>query len=137
MKKLIIIALIILALAGGFLFMKNRDVSYQDGVYEGAASGNFGQTKVKITLKDNKIVDCVLTAIDKDGNVKNENYGRDSGEKNYQLAQIALNGMMKYPEMLIKAENLKNFEKLDAVSGATVAFKEMQAAVKEALDKAK
>ncbi len=137
MKKLIIIVLIAAVAASGVFYMKCRNVSYKDGIYEGAASGNFGDTKVKITLKDNKIVDCNLTLIDKNGQIKDENYGRDSGEKGFQLAQLVVRAINEYPAMLVKAGSLENFEKLDAISGATVSFKEMQIAVKDALEKAK
>ena len=61
------------------------------------------------------MADCKLTAIDKEGRVKDEYYGEGSGEANRRLAQIALQGMRQYPGMLLEAQDV---DKLDAVSGA-------------------
>ena len=144
MKHRSIIVLIIIALvaaAAGF-FLLRRPAALKDGTYEASASGAFGDTNVTLTIREGQIVDCKLTAIDKEGKVKDERYGEGGGEADRRMAQIALQGMRQYPGMLIEAQDpagdaLQAVEKLDAVSGATVTFREFQAAVKEALAKAR
>ncbi len=108
----------------------------KDGTYSGTYTSeeNGSTTTVNITLKDEKIVDCELIAKDEKGNVKDENYGKDAGEKNYQLAQKALAGMKQYPALLIE---LQNVEDIEAISGASISLIEFRIAVKEALDKAR
>lgn len=108
---------------------------YGDGTFEGAYADeeNGGKTVVKLTLKDQKITDCILESTDKKGNPKDENYGKEAGDANYQKAQRAVQGMKEYPQMLIDVQNIDDVE---AVSGATVTHKEFQIAVKEALKKA-
>ena len=137
MKKVVLILIVIAAAAGAFYFVKCRNVSYKDGVYEASHVGNFGETKVKLTLKDNKIIACDLTMFDKQGRVKDENYGKDHGEKGRLLGQVIARAAKEYPEMLIKAGSVEEFNKLDAISGATVTFKEFALTAQEALDKAK
>lgn len=134
MKKIFIAIIIIIVALGIALFFMNKNKSYNDGIFKSSASGAFGDINIKLEIKDGKILKCELEAIDKEGNIKNENYGKNSGEKNYQLAQIALNGIMKYPDMLLQAQDV---EKIDAISGATVSFREFQMAVKDALEKSR
>ncbi len=107
--------------------------SYKDGSYEGEYSSDKNTTKVSITLKENQIIDCSAEFLDQKGNPKDENYGKDSGEVNYEKAQIALQGMTQYSDKLVEAGTL---ETLEAVSGATVSYKEFKSAVEDALSKA-
>ncbi len=107
--------------------------SYKDGSYEGEYKSDKTTTKVSITVKENVITDCSAEYLDEKGNPKDENYGKDSGDANYEKAQIALKGMVQYPEKLVEAGNL---ETLEAVSGATVSYKEFKSAVEDALSKA-
>ncbi len=107
--------------------------SYQDGTYEGEYSSDKNTTKVSITIKENKITACQAEFLDQKGNQKDENYGKDSGEANYEKAQIALEGMVQYPDKLVETGTL---ETLEAVSGATVSYKEFKSAVEDALLKA-
>ena len=137
MKKFVVLILILVIAGGAFYLLKCRAVTYKDGVYEASHVGNFGETKVKITLKDNKIIACDLTMFDKQGKVKDENYGKDHGEKGRLLGQVIARAAKEYPEMLIKAGSVEEFNKLDAISGATVTFKEFALTAQEALDKAK
>lgn len=108
--------------------------NYKDGVYEGVYKGEGSSTlSVKLTLKDNKIAECSYESTDKKGNPKDENYGKEAGEANYAIAQRALKGTKTYPAKLVEAGNVDDME---AVSGATVSFKEFKKAVGEALEKA-
>ncbi len=107
--------------------------SYKDGTYQGQYESNNKTTKVEITLKEGAITACQAEFLDEEGNQKDENYGKDSGEANYEKAQIAVKGMVQYPEKLLEAGSL---EGLEAVSGATVSYKEFKLAVEDALSKA-
>ncbi len=125
---LIIILSIVLVSCGG------AD-SFKDGTYVGEYKGSdSSKTVVTLTIKDNKIVDCALDSYDKKGELKDENYGKDSGDANYAIAQKALESMKKYPKLLIETQNIDDVE---AVSGATITYKEFKEAVKEALNNAK
>ena len=129
MKKIILIVLV-LALCGGGYFMLTQKAAYKDGVYEASHNGNFGETRVKLTIKDNAIAECELVLIDKAGKVKDANYDYENAD---EIVQV----MKEYPEMLVKAGSVEEFEKLDAISGATVTFKEFALAAKDALAKAR
>ncbi len=110
-------------------------VQYNDGEYTGVYNGE-GESKmtVTLTLKDQKITDCKMECLDKMGNIKDEHYGEQAGEANFEKAQIALKGMKEYPKLLVE---LQSVDDMDAVSGATVSFKEFKEAVNDALKKAK
>ena len=132
--SIIIFVVALAAVAAAGFFLLRGPAALKDGTYEASASGAFGDTNVTLTIREGRIADCKLTAIDKEGRVKDEHYGEGSGEANHRLAQIALQGMTQYPGMLLEAQDP---DKLDAVSGATVTFREFQAAAKEALEKAR
>ena len=125
MKKIFIIILIILS-ASIYFFIQNSKLEYQNGVYSASSTDAYGETKVTLEFKDGKIVKCELLAYDKDGNLKDENYGKDSGAKNYELAQISLKGFMQYPELLLKTQNI---DEVDAISGATGTFMQFKTLV--------
>ncbi len=109
--------------------------SYKDGTYNGKYEDpkKQGYTTVEITIKDGKITDCIMESFDAKGNIKDENYGKEAGPKNYELAQIAVEGMKEYPGKLIETQDI---EKVDTVSGATVTGKHFKEAVNDALSKA-
>ncbi len=110
--------------------------SYKDGTYKGENidDENGSSMEVEITIKDNVIVDCAMVARDSEGNVKDENYGKDAGDAMYKKAQRAVKGMEQYPDLLVEAGNV---EDVDAVAGATVSGKQFKLAVEDALKKAK
>lgn len=109
----------------------------KDGVFEGTASSE-GDTKstvnVKITIKDEKITEVVAKELDKNNKEKDKNYGKNAGEKNYKLAQKAVEGFKKYPDILVKTQNI---DEVDSISGSTVSYKLFKEAVKDALKKSK
>jgi major membrane immunogen (membrane-anchored lipoprotein) len=59
-----------------------RDVTYKDGAYIGrSGEGNqdaYGE--VTITIKDGAITICEFVTWQKDGTIKDENYGKVNGE---------------------------------------------------------
>ncbi len=119
---------------------KADPVAYQDGTYIGKSGeddrGAYGE--VTITLKQNKITDCAYITWQKDGTIKDENYGKVNGEVSnqefYDKAQLAVRAMQRYAEQLVEVQTL---EGVDAISGATIAFDQFQQAVHEALEQAK
>ena len=133
MKKVVLILIVIAAAVGAFYFVKCRNVPYKDGVYEASHVGNFGETKVKLTLKDNKIIACDLTMFDKQGKVKDENYGSDLSAENRLKAQKAVQSAERYAALLVAKGSV---EDVDAISGATISYNEFTEAVKNALAKA-
>jgi len=118
---------------------------YNDGVYEGKSSvhegdddGGDGYGVVTITIKDNKITECVFKTYETDGTEKDEDYGKQNGEianrDFYNRAQRALRANSTYASALVLYNALN---KVDVVSGATISHDEFVEAVTDALNKAK
>jgi major membrane immunogen (membrane-anchored lipoprotein) len=113
---------------------------YRDGVYFGRSgeddTGAWGE--VNITIAGERIADCRFITRQKDGTVKDENYGKVNGEISnrdfYEKAQLAVRAMERYAETFRKTGDLKQVE---AVSGATIAFDQFNEAVELALEGAR
>jgi major membrane immunogen (membrane-anchored lipoprotein) len=124
----------------------NRDASaysgaaYTDGIYVGKSSGDdrdaYGE--VTIEIEGGAIKNCTFVTWQKDGSIKDEEYGKINGEISnqdyYDKAQLAVDAMSKYAQQLVEAQQL---EGVDAISGATIAFNQFQEATMNALDEAK
>lgn len=125
-----------LALAGFAFLRTSAPVHYKDGVYEGVYKDESkgDETRAILTVRDHEIAGVELIALDGEGKPKDENYGRGGNEASYRRAQLAVEGFRKYPEMFMKTRNV---EEMEAVSGATVTFKEFKIALQEALKKAR
>ncbi|MDR1914474.1 MAG: FMN-binding protein [Clostridiales bacterium] len=114
--------------------------SYSDGTYMGISSedeeGAYGE--VTITIKDSKITDCQFVTWQRDGSIKDEEYGKVNGEISnqdyYDKAQFAVAAMKQYAEGLVAPGSLDD---IDAISGATIAYDQFTEAVKDALTQAK
>ncbi len=109
--------------------------TYKDGTYEGQSisSSNKHITNVTITLKEGVITECSAEFLDQNGKEKDEHYGEEMGEANFAKAQIAQKGMHQYAEKMVEAGKV---EMLEAVSGATISYKEFKNAVADAMSKA-
>jgi major membrane immunogen (membrane-anchored lipoprotein) len=113
---------------------------YRDGLYTGRSgaddTGAWGE--VTITVTAGKIRDCEFITRQKDGTIKDENYGKINGEISnrdyYDKAQLAVEAMKKYVAEYRRNGSLKDVE---AVSGATIAYDQFMEAVEIALEKAK
>jgi major membrane immunogen (membrane-anchored lipoprotein) len=113
---------------------------YQDGVYSGKSgdddTGAWGE--VTVTIAGGRAVDCRFITRQKDGAVKDENYGKVNGEISnrdfYEKAQLAVRAMAQYARQYQETGDVK---KVDAVSGATIAYNQFLEALEEALDQAK
>jgi major membrane immunogen (membrane-anchored lipoprotein) len=116
------------------------DGAYKDGVYAGRSgeddTGAWGE--VSITIEAGKVSGCEFVTRQKDGTVKDENYGKVNGEISnrdfYDKAQLAVEAMKTYVAAYLKAGDLKDVE---AVSGATIAYNQFLEAVENALETAK
>lgn len=108
---------------------------YKDGSYTGKYDNEAGGGMVvNLEIKDGKITSCDMIATDKTGNIKDENYAKDSSETNYEIAQRSVKEMKKYPQLLIDTQNV---DEIDSISGASLSYNEFKVAVKDALNKAK
>jgi major membrane immunogen (membrane-anchored lipoprotein) len=113
---------------------------YRDGVYPGRSgeddTGAWGE--VIITIEAGKVSGCEFITRQKDGTVKDADYGKINGEianqVYYEKAQLAVEAMKKYAAEYLRAGNLKDVE---AVSGATIAYDQFLEAVENALETAK
>lgn len=97
-----------------------------------------GNAEITITITDGKITACEFLSYDKDGKLKDEDYGKTDGViKNaglYKIAQAALAGAAQYGQKLIQTQQL---DMVDAVAGATVSHELFQNAADIALRQAK
>jgi major membrane immunogen (membrane-anchored lipoprotein) len=113
---------------------------YKDGIYTGRSgeddTGAWGE--VRITIEAGKINGCEFVTWQKDGTVKDEDYGKINGEISnqgyYGEAQLAVEAMKKYAAGYARTGSLKEVE---AVSGATIAYNQFLEAVENALETAK
>jgi major membrane immunogen (membrane-anchored lipoprotein) len=113
---------------------------YKDGSYTGRSGPDdkeaFGE--VTLTIAGGTITDCRFVTWQKDGSVKDENYGKINGEISnqsyYDKAQLAVAAMEKYALDLSRTGKPEDVE---AVSGATIAYDQFREAVEEALEAAR
>jgi major membrane immunogen (membrane-anchored lipoprotein) len=109
----------------------------EDGVYTGVSGedddGAYGE--VTVTVEDGAITACTFVTWQKDGSVKDEEYGKVNGEISnqdfYDKAQLAVRAMQQYADTLVEVQSP---EKVDAVTGATIAHGQFLEAVADALD---
>lgn len=112
----------------------------KDGTYQAESSENseYGHGKIAITIKDRKIESATYFGIDKDGTMKGEDYGRQSGETsdtpNYKKAQTAVKANATYSAQLIERQQPG---KVDAISGATISYEQFIEAATKAIAAAK
>jgi major membrane immunogen (membrane-anchored lipoprotein) len=114
--------------------------AYRDGTYTGRSgeddTGAWGEVTLSVT--GGKVSACEFLTRQKDGTVKDENYGKVNGEISnrdfYDKAQLAVAAMKTYAAAYQRAGSLKDVE---ALSGATIAYNQFLEAVENALEKAK
>jgi major membrane immunogen (membrane-anchored lipoprotein) len=115
-------------------------VSYKDGVFAGKSDededGAFGE--ITVTVENSEITDCRFVTWQKDGSLKDEDYGKVNGEISnrdfYDKAQLAVKAMAQYAEQLKQTQKLSDVE---AVSGATVSHGQFLEAAQYALAQAR
>ncbi|MDR0663197.1 MAG: FMN-binding protein [Spirochaetaceae bacterium] len=112
---------------------------YEDGVYTGrsGADSDGAWGEVTVTIAEGRVSDCRFVTYQKDGAVKGGDYGKVNGEISnrdyYNKAQLAVRAMDEYARRYSETGDLR---KVDAVSGATIAFNQFIEAVEYALGKA-
>jgi major membrane immunogen (membrane-anchored lipoprotein) len=137
MKKNIIFCLAVVCL---LVVVSCAKSGYRDGVYSAVSSpddtGAYGEAS--ITVSGGKITACRFVTWQKVGSVKDENYGKVNGEISnvdyYSKAQLAVRAMEQYARELVEKQEIN---KIDAVSGATIAYDQFTEAVVEVLGAAK
>jgi major membrane immunogen (membrane-anchored lipoprotein) len=113
---------------------------YKDGEYTGRSSpddtGAYGE--VSLSVSGGRITGCRFVTWQKDGSIKDENYGKVNGEISnvdfYNKAQLAVRAMEQYARAFVEKQRV---DKIDAVSGATIAYNQFAEAVDKALEAAK
>jgi major membrane immunogen (membrane-anchored lipoprotein) len=109
---------------------------YSDGVYSGVSAaddkGAFGE--VSVTVAGGRITECRYVTRQRDGSVKDADYGKVNGEVSnvdfYNKAQLAVRAMDEYARSLVETQSVND---IDAISGATIAYDQFTEAVSAAL----
>ena len=121
-------------------------VTYNDGTYEarsaeyvnddGSEEGN-GYGIVTVTISGGSITDCTFKTYELDGTQKGEEYGKKQGsvanKDFYNKAQKAVAACDKYAEALVLSGDPGQ---VDAISGATVNYRQFIEAADAALAQA-
>ena len=115
-------------------------VRYADGTYK-AVSGIKddwgGSAEITITVTGGKITACEFLSYEKDGTLKDENYGKIDGViKNAGLYKIAQDAVKKAAEYGPKLVEVQQLDKVDAIAGATVSYELFENAAGIALKQA-
>ncbi|MDR3563952.1 MAG: FMN-binding protein [Negativicutes bacterium] len=118
----------------------NHSVVYKDGTYVAKSSpderGAVGE--IAITIEKGKISKTEYKGIQKDGKIKDKEYGMTNGkienQDYYDKAQLALKATGTYTARLVETQSVAE---VDAISGATVSFNQFTEAAKKALGQAK
>lgn len=108
----------------------------KDGTFsaDSAEHPQLGHSHVELTIAGGAITKVVHTGFDKDGKVKDENYGADKPEGVRKKAQTAYKAIGSYASQL---ESKKDLTKVDAIAGATVSYDQFNEAVAKAVEAAK
>lgn len=112
---------------------------YKDGTYTARSSpderGAVGE--ITLVIEKGKISKAGYKGIMKDGKPKDADYGKTNGKIEnqdfYRKAQLAVKAMASYPLKLVEMQDV---DAVDAISGATVSYRQFNEAVKTALNQA-
>ncbi len=131
-----ILRLVFFTLALSVFFASCSEKALQDGTFKGLSlkDEQGARGEIVITVKNQKITHCVYVTRQKDGSIKDENYGKLSGKTDnsqfYQKAQNAVSAMSAYAEELVKKGSP---QAVDVISGATISYKQFQEAAADAI----
>lgn len=115
---------------------QSKDKALTDGTYQGVSTKDDegAYAKVKIEIENKKIKSVAFETIQKDGSIKDAEYGKKNGEiadqNYYNKAQIAVKAMETYRAAL---ESKQSIDEVEVVSGATISYNQFKEAVKDAL----
>jgi major membrane immunogen (membrane-anchored lipoprotein) len=118
---------------------KSQSHEYRDGTYTAKSSpderGAIGE--ITLVIEKGRITKADYKGIMKNGKLKDQDYGKTNGkienQEFYRKAQIAVKAMPSYPAKLLETQSV---DSIDAVSGATVSYRQFSEAVKAALKQA-
>lgn len=113
-----------------------RDGGYPDGTYAGRSQpdddGGYGQ--VSLVIAGDDITAVTLTLRSKDGSEKGADYGKTNGQvvdlPTYRKAQAGIAAAPRYAAQLVETDDLAE---VDAVTGASLSYRQFQEAVTDAL----
>ncbi len=111
----------------------------KDGTFTGKSAQNSEgwYQELTITIEDHKITAVKNVGFNKDGSVKDENYGKTNGKIEnkvyYNKAQAALKANVSFAEALLQKQEVN---KVDGISGATESYKMFFDAAQKALEAA-
>ena len=112
----------------------------KDGVYnaESGENAEYGHGKIAITITDHKITAATYFGVDREGNIKGEDYGKKGGaitdEQMYKKAQNALKANAKYGAQLVERQQPG---RVDAIAGSTISYEQFVEAATKAMEEAK
>lgn len=96
-----------------------------------------GDAEITIIVKNGKIAECLFLGYEKDGTLKDENYGKVNGViKNAGLYAITQNSVKQAALYGTKLVETQNLDEVEVLSGATVSYELFKNAAKTALEKA-
>lgn len=115
--------------------------AYKDGTYIGRSDPDpdlrDAVGELTLTILNGKITQAEYKGIQKDGTVKDSDYGKTNGKienrEFYNKAQQALKGAMTYGPKLVETQDV---DRVDSISGATLSYKQFREAGHKALDQA-
>lgn len=120
---------------------KSHTPHYRDGTYKARSSIEDdwgGYAELTLIVKDGVISECTFLSYERNGTLKDENYGKQDGViKNaglYKIAQNAIKNAALYGQNLVETQDS---EKVDVITGATVSYKLFQDAAQTVLTQAK
>ncbi len=137
MKNKVFSLIFVLLLVFTMTSCSSDSSALKDGTYEAKSSvdDSGGYAVVKLVIKNGEIDSVEYNSYDKKDQLKDDNYGKDTGnDEFYKKAQKAVEGMKSYQKQI---NEKKKLELVEAVSGATVSYNQFEEAMQKALDLAK
>jgi major membrane immunogen (membrane-anchored lipoprotein) len=116
------------------------DTVYREGTYTALSGEDDTGAYAEVTVTvdgEGRIADCRFITWQADGTVKDEDYGKVNGEISnrdfYDKAQLAVAAMQTYARQIVETQDLY---RVDAISGATIAYDQFLEAAGKALAEA-
>lgn len=118
-----------------------KPVTYKDGVYKALSNlqDDWGGTaEVEIKIENGKITECTFLSYEKNGNLKDDDYGKVDGViKNMGLYKIAQDSVLKSAEYGKRLVDTQDVDEVDVIAGASISYTLFKNAVELALKDAK
>ncbi len=127
---------LVLAGCAGAVDTDVKDGGYADGTYSGRsqADDDGGYGEVTLTIKGDDITAATFTLRLKDGSEKGKDYGMTNGKvvdiPTYRRAQAGIAAAPEFAAQLVETDDLGS---VDAITGASLSYRQFQEAVTDAL----